>query len=424
MNEALGDLIALLTHPATLREVGSLIVAVGLAWLLGRWLRPGADGPVRLRTLRSVAFPLLGIVFVAIFRGIALVQGWKLHFAQSVIRLLWAMIGLRMVRFVLKRVFPNAHWVQTVARSAATLVWTLLALDLFGVLPQVIEWLNSFVIPMGKSSVTLWEILRGCTSVVGSLLIALWIGGVIEARVMSIEGMDSSVKVVLSRLAHAVLILMSVLIGAELVGLDITALSVFGGALGVGLGLGMQKIASSYVSGFIILLDRSIKIGNLIQVGAERGEVLNITTRYTVLRSLAGSHFIVPNDTLVGSTVQNDSFVTPNTRVSVSVQVAYGSDIEAVLPMLEEIGAKQERVLDEPRPTAYLVSFDDSGITLELGVWIADPGNGTLGLRSDMNREILRRFRAAGVEIPFPQREIRVLNPPAASAQAPAQPAG
>jgi len=409
MTEVFADLISLLRHPATLQELAALFVAVGLAWLIGRFARPPEGRKVRLRGLRTLAFPVLGILFVAVIRFVALTQGWKLHFAQSVLRLLWAMIGLRMVRFVLQRAFPNARWVQTFARSAATIVWFLLAMDLFGVLPDVIEWLNSLVIPMGKSHITLWEILQGFASVAGSLLIALWLGSLIEARLLAVEGMDSSVQAVLSRLTHAVLILMAVLIGAEIVGLDITALSVFGGALGVGLGLGMQKIASSYVSGFIILLDRSIKIGNLIQVGNDRGEVLNITTRYTVLRSLAGTHYIVPNDTLVGSTVQNDSFVTPNTRVAVQVQVAYGTDVEAVLPLLTEIGQMPERVLKEPAPASFLVSFDDSGITLELGVWIADPANGTLGLRSDLNREILKRFRAGGIEIPFPQREIRLL---------------
>lgn len=410
MIDVLVDLLALLKHPVTLQELSALFVALGLAWLIGRFVRPPEGAKVRLRSLRSVAFPVLGILFVGAIRFVALTQGWKLYFAQTVVRLLWAMIGLRMVRYVLQRVFPNARWVQTFARSAASIVWFLLALDLFGVLPELIEWLNSLVIPMGKSHITLLEILQGFASVAASLLVALWLGSLIESRLRAVEGMDSSVQVVLSRLAHAILILMAVLIGAQIVGLDITALSVFGGAMGVGLGLGMQKIASSYVSGFIILLDRSIKIGNLIQVGNERGEVLNITTRYTVLRSLAGTHYIVPNDTLVGSTVQNDSFVTPNTRVAVKVQVAYGTDVEVVLPMLVEIGLMPERVLREPVPAAHLLSFDDSGMTLELGVWIADPSNGTQGLRSDLNREILKRFRLAGIEIPFPQREIRFLN--------------
>ncbi|MEN3109956.1 mechanosensitive ion channel family protein [Uliginosibacterium paludis] len=405
----LDDVIALLSHPATLREMGTLFVLLGSAWLIAGWLKPKPGVITKLRGLRSVAFPILGILSVGAFQIYAVNTHWRLHFAPTIVSLLWAMIGLRIVRFVLQRAFPRAHWVQTFGRAAATVVWTLLALDLFNVLPEIIDWLNGFVIPMGKNHITLWEIMQGFGSVAGSLLVALWLGGLIESRLLAMKGVDSSVQVVLSRVAQAVLILMAVLIGAELVGLDLTALSVFGGALGVGLGLGMQKIASSYVSGFIILLDRSIKIGNLIQVGNDRGEVLNITTRYTVLRSLAGAHFIVPNDTLVGSTVQNDSFVTPNTRVAVQVQVAYGTDVEAVLPMLQEIGALPERVLKDPAPMAYLVSFDDSGMTLELGVWIADPGNGTMGLKSDLNRAILKRFREAAVEIPFPQREIRLL---------------
>lgn len=417
MDGALFDLLAVLSSPTTMREVWTLAVLLGVAWLIARRLRPHVGQPMVRRTLSSLAFPIAGIMLIGPLSFVAHREGWRLHFAHSVMLLLWAMIAIRMVLYALQHAFPHATWIRGFGRTVAAIVWLALALDLIGVLADLLDWLDSFRLPLGKTSISLLEIMQGFASVAGSLLVALWLAGMIEARLMQARELDSSVRVVLSRIVHAVLILAAVLIGAEMVGLDITALSVFGGALGVGLGLGMQKIASSYVSGFIILLDRSIKIGNLIQVGSERGEVLNITTRYTVLRSLSGAHFIVPNDTLVGSTVQNDSFVSPNTRVAVQVQVGYGTDVEAVLPMIEDIGRQQDRVLADPAPTGYLVSFDDSGMTLELGVWIADPGNGTLGLRSSLNREILRRFRAAGIEIPFPQREVRMIGlPPAGSA--------
>jgi len=166
---------------------------------------------------------------------------------------------------------------------------------------------------------------------------------------------------------------------------------------------------ANYVSGFIILLDRSIRIGDLISVGADRGQVQQITTRYTVLRSPSGVQSIVPNETLVSSVVQNEGLSDREVRVAISVQVGYADDVERALVILEECARAHERVLSEPVPRAFLHSFGDSGINLELGVWITDPENGTLAIRSAVQLEILRRFRAEGIEIPFPQREIRIL---------------
>jgi small-conductance mechanosensitive channel len=197
----------------------------------------------------------------------------------------------------------------------------------------------------------------------------------------------------------------AVLLGMSWVGLDITTLSVFGGALGVGLGLGMQKIASNYVSGFIILLDRSIRIGNLIQVGSEqRGEVMQITTRYTVLRALTGSFFIVPNELLVSSVVHNETFELPRMRIGIVMPVAYGQNTERALQILEEVAKEEQRVLAEPAPRAFLAEFADSGIKLELGVWIGDPLKGTLEVRSNIQRAALARFLAEGIDMPQPQK--------------------
>ncbi|MCX7179585.1 MAG: mechanosensitive ion channel, partial [Proteobacteria bacterium] len=192
--------------------------------------------------------------------------------------------------------------------------------------------------------------------------------------------------------------------------IDLTTLSVFGGALGVGIGFGLQKIASSYVSGFIILLDRSIRIGNFISVGTERGQVTQITTRYTVLKGLTGIEAIVPNEILVNSVVLNESYTDPHVRIALPVQIGYGSDIERAMCILLEALSDQVRVLRDPAPRALVVAFADSGINLELGFWIADPQLGTLELRSDIYLAIWHGFQRAGIQIPYPQREIRVID--------------
>jgi small-conductance mechanosensitive channel len=241
------------------------------------------------------------------------------------------------------------------------------------------------------------------------LLIALWLSGLVDAKLVKAESMDGNLRAVFSRLSKAMLILLAVMIGLPLVGIDLTTLSVFGGALGVGLGFGLQKIASNYVSGFIILLDRSIRLGNVIAVAGERGQVTRITTRYTVLKKSTGVEAIVPNEVLVGSVVLNESYTDQRVRFHLQVQVSYACDVEQAMRLMEDAASAQPRVLKTPQPKAGIVEFADNGIALELGFWIMDPEEGTSPLRSDINLAVWKAFRDAGIEIPYPQRDIRVI---------------
>ena len=214
----------------------------------------------------------------------------------------------------------------------------------------------------------------------------------------------------LVRLAKALLLTVALLTSLTLIGIDVTALSVFSGALAVGLGFGLQKIASNYVSGFIILLDRSIRLGNLVSIDATTtGTVTQISTRYTVLNTLGGTDVIIPNEYLVNNIVRNQSFVDSRVRATVAVQVAYDTDLEKVMPLMVEAAKKQARVLADPAPVALLTEFADSGINLELGFWVCDPEAGLGLLRSDISLAIWRAFCEHKVEIPFPQREVRII---------------
>jgi small-conductance mechanosensitive channel len=201
-----------------------------------------------------------------------------------------------------------------------------------------------------------------------------------------------------------------VLIALEQVGFDLTLLAAFGGALGLGIGLGLQKLASNYIAGFAVLLDRSIRIGDLITVDGRTGVVSKATSRYVVVRSGDGVEAIVPNDILVTTTVLNHSYTSDEVRINVQVQVSYDSDVEKALQLLTEIALREPRVLraDHP-PQSFLVNFADSGITLELGVWINNPHVGQLTLKSSLNRAIWKAFAANGIQIPFPQRDVRII---------------
>ena len=395
-----------------------LAVCLFIAWLITRQVkavlrrRRAADPTVavdaREEGLRRVIFPLTALVLVVLAR--AVLANWHhINLLKLAVPLLLAMAVIRLTVHALKRSFPQAGWLASFERAFAFGAWGVVALHLSGVLPTVIDGLEQVAFSIGKAKVNLWMLLQGALTVFVTVLVALWVAGVIESRLMRTEGLDGNLKLVFTRLSRGLLVVLAVAIGLPLVGIDLTALSVFGGALGVGLGFGMQKIAANYVSGFILLLDRSIRMGNLISVGNERGIVSQITTRYTVLKGMTGIESIVPNETLVGSIVQNETFTDPKVRVSVPIQVSYATDLEKAMAIMVEAAQAQPRVMSDPAPGAFLEAFADSGINLQLGFWIRDPAEGTLGIRSAINMQIWRRFKEEGIEIPFPQREIRML---------------
>ncbi|MEW6514079.1 MAG: mechanosensitive ion channel domain-containing protein [Pseudomonadota bacterium] len=407
-----------LQQPDVLWQVGVLLVCFLLAWTFDRWLvQRFAQGEpeesrARLfgqRGLKRIGLPLVMLVLVLAARPL-LAQWHHVNLLKLAIPLLSSLVLIRAVMFVLRQSFhSSAPWLASFERSFALIAWSVVALHILGLLPDVIAAMEEVSFTLGKEQLNLWLVLQGAGAVLATLLVALWLGGLLEARLMGAQGIDGNLRIVFSRLLRALLILVAVLIGLPLVGIDLTTLSVFGGALGVGLGFGLQKIAANYVSGFIILLDRSIRIGNLIDVTGVRGVVTRITTRYTLLRGLTGVEMIVPNELLVSSVIANETFTDPKVRIGTQVQVAYGCDIERAMAILVEAASAQERVLADPPPKAFLMAFADSGINLELGFWIADPEEGSLQIRSDIHLDVWRKFKEEGIEIPFPQREVRLL---------------
>lgn len=405
-------------QPAIFWQVGVLAVCLFIAWLITRQVKevlrrrraadPRLATDAREEGLRRVVFPLTALVLVVLAR--AVLANWHhINLLKLAVPLLLAMAVIRLTVHALKRSFPRAGWLASFERAFAFGAWGVVALHLSGVLPTVIDGMEQVAFSIGKAKVNLWMLLQGALTVFVTVLVALWVAGVIESRLMRTEGLDGNLKLVFTRLSRGLLVVLAVAIGLPLVGIDLTALSVFGGALGVGLGFGMQKIAANYVSGFILLLDRSIRMGNLISVGNERGIVSQITTRYTVLKGMTGIESIVPNETLVGSIVQSETFTDPKVRVAVPIQVSYATDLEKAMAIMIEAAQAQPRVMHDPAPGAFLEAFADSGINLQLGFWIRDPAEGTLGIRSAINMQIWRRFKEEGIEIPFPQREVRVL---------------
>jgi small-conductance mechanosensitive channel len=430
MNE--GDYLSLfhklwgdLQTTAVVWQLVALMACLGVAYLASQQVRrraetivsSGSAGALRFGKagISRVAFPLSALLLVFVARSL-LKPFLPINLLNIAVPLLLSLAAVRMVVYVLRRAFSEKGWLKSSEKWVAAIVWTVLALYLTGLSGPLVAALEAVQFKLGKTSLDLWMVLHGAFMVVVTILLALWVAGLIEARLAE-TAIDSSLRAVLVRLSKALATLIAVLLSLSMVGIDVTALSVFGGALGVGLGLGLQKIASNYVSGFIILLDRSIRIGNLIALDASTsGVVTKITTRYTVVKMPTGVEVIVPNEHLVASVVHNQSYTDTRVRLACQITVAYATDLERFFEGLTGLAKVHPRVLAEPAPAALLLNFGDNGIDVELGFWIDDPAEGTRNVRSDLNLSILKYCRDQAIEIPYPQREVRWLNPPAAVA--------
>ncbi len=224
-----------------------------------------------------------------------------------------------------------------------------------------------------------------------------------------------STRVVIVKFVNTCALLVAIMVALPMAGIDITALSVFSGALGVGLGFGLQKVASSYVSGFIVLLERSLRIGDLITVENRRGVVQAIESRYTVIKGGDGTETIIPNETLITKEVIHHTYTDPKVATTLTVTVAHETDVDRACALLAEIGKRNPRVIADPAPLARVVALPDLGVNLELIVWIGDPEMGEADLRSELFKDILRTFKTQGIEIPYPRREIHLFATPETS---------
>jgi small-conductance mechanosensitive channel len=410
-------------QPVMLWQVGLLLGTLALAWVLARLLRRTLNLRRQTRyehlrfgaeSLDRAMFPLIGAALVWVAETIAnpFMHTGLLDLAQVPL----AGIGLIYILFFFaRRVFGRSGethtWLFLVEKLVSLVVWVGMVLTVLGIQDDVIAWMGSLHFRVANAHMTLLSLSTGLIWVCVTMMVAMWLGSTFEERLMRAKTLDANLKVAVARVGRALLILAAVLVSLSLVGIDITVLGVFGGALGVGLGFGLQKIASNYVSGFIILIDRSLRIGDTINVSGLQGMVTQIRTRYTVVRGLDGIETLIPNEKLITDVVQNQSSFLTRGYAKAAVQVAYSTNVERAMELLSEAARGVPRVLADPAPTPYLAGFGADGINLELGFWIEDAATGTAGVRSAVNRNIWRLFSEHGVTIPFAQREVRIVGP-------------
>lgn len=398
---------------------GSLLLAWSVNGILRAYvMRRAPEGwKVGIGGINRVLFPLTSLV--SVYLAHAILSNWHdASLLKLAMTLLLAMAMIRLVVYALRYIFSPSGWVRTMENAIASIVWLVLTFHLVGLLPDILRALDSIKFGVGKSQLSLLVLMQALLIILVTLFVALWLSRLVENRLMGTQQLNMNLRVVLSKVVRIFFALIAILMALSAVGLDITLLSVFGGALGVGLGFGLQKIASNYASFFILLLDDSIHIGDIITVDTHYGIVSELRSRYMVLRKLDNTEVIIPNETLVSNVMINHSMTDRKVRTQLSLQVSYQTDLELAMRLMLEAAATQERVLRDPAPNALLRAFGESGIDLMMNVWISDPENGTASLQSEIYLDIWRAFKKHNVSIPYPQREIRVLNsePPAPGA--------
>ena len=409
----LNELVVGLSSPGAVAELAILAGCLAVAWIVVRLLR-GRARPVASVWFGSNIFD--GLLFPLL--ALALAYGARVVLAATVkpavfkvaIPILLSLVVIRLSVRVLTRTFPGVRWVRTVERSISWLAWIAVILWVTGVSPMILEAMEEVRWDVGVTHITLRNVLEGAITAGVVLVLVLWISSVIERKLLSSgSGHDLSLRKIAANIIRVVLMFVGLIVALSAVGIDLTALSVLGGAIGVGLGFGLQKIAANYISGFVILAERSLRIGDMVKVDTFEGRITDIRTRYTVIRALNGREAIVPNETLITTRVENASLADPRLLVSTAVQVAYGTDVRALQPKLVAAIAAVARVIADPAPSVQLGAFSADGMDLAINFWIRDPENGQGNVKSDVNLAVLDLLNRDGIQIPFPQRVVHAV---------------
>lgn len=356
------------------------------------------------RVIDGALFPLLALALAFGSRRLLPLWGLAPALFKLALPVLVSLAVIRVIARVLRAAWPGSAPIRLVERIGSWLMWLGAVLWITGLLPVILDELDDIGWKFGSVKLTLRNMIEGGLTAALVLVAALWISAAIESRLLQRESMDLSMRKIAANTIRALLLFVGLLFALSAAGIDLTALGVLGGALGVGIGFGLQKLAANYVSGFVILAERSLRIGDMVKVDGFEGRVTDIKTRYTVIRSLGGKEAIVPNEMLITQRVENSSLADPRVLLSTTVQVDYDCDVDDVMRTLAAAITEVPRVLSDPGPSVQLSRFADSGLELSVFFWIMDPENGSGGVRSEVNLAIWRTLKQLGVDIPYPQQ--------------------
>ncbi|MGP9800384.1 mechanosensitive ion channel family protein [Rheinheimera sp. NSM] len=390
---------------------GCIVLAASINRLLRhRLLDSGGEGlrHVALRSSHRILLPFSLAALLAICNALFSLYQLSHNLLQLLIPVALALGMIRLLLYGLRKAFSDGPLMKSVEPAVAVMLWLLVVLHLAGWLMPLLDLMDSQAFTLGESRVSLLSVVKLTLVIILAFTLALWLAELLNQQMKKTKHISPSMQVGFSKFSKFLFITIAFLIALNAVGINLSSLAVFGGALGVGLGFGLQRIASNFISGFILVLDRSVKPGDVISVGENFGWVHELKARYVVVRNREGVDTLIPNENLITSEVINWSYEDRNVRVKILVQVSYEDDPEQAMALMLQSANKSKRVLASPEPTVMLKNFADNGIELELRVWIADPEYGADTVKSDINVAIWRAFKQAGITIPYPQRDLHI----------------
>ena len=414
--EDFSQFVRTLATTDVLVQAGVVGACVALAWFITRsFFSRDPEAPRRMwssqKPLNSLMFPVLALVFVLLARWL-LREVMPLPLMRLAIPILASLVVVRLVARGLRAAFPDSALIRSIERSFSWMVWGAMVLWVTGLLPLLLREADEIKWTLGGAQVSLRSLVEAALSAGAVMVAALWVSSLIEARLLAnVVGNNLSLRKIAANGTRALLLVVGTLLALTAAGIPLGALGVLGGAIGVGIGFGLQKLAANYVSGFVILAERSLRIGDMVKVDGFEGQVTDIATRYTVVRALNGRESLVPNEMLITQRVENYSLASQSVALHTHVQVAYGTDLQALIPVLEGVVAGTARVVTDPAPAVQLSEFAADGLQLKISFWVKDPEQGDGNVRSDVNLRILSKLNELKIEIPYPQRVIAVRRP-------------
>lgn len=406
---------ALVLTPSVLIQLAAILLALLISRFLDRPLQrmmkrilanPRIQGSLRqiAQVLTTRLWLFVWILLLVLERELTEETLVGSHLISAAISLVTAWLIIRLAFKLIK----DPLW----ARTVSVVVWTLAALSILGLIDSVRSGFHQIGFQLGESRFSLLTVVEGILALVAFLWLASMIGQFLERRISATNTMTPSLQVLMSKVVRAGLVVIAIVVALNVAGVDLTAFAIFTGALGVGLGFGLQKVVSNLISGIILLLDNSIKPGDVIALDETYGTINALHARYASVITRDGTEYLIPNEDLITQRVENWTHSSTDVRLKLPIGISYTSDVRRAMELCLEAADVVERVSKHPTPRCLLIAFGDSSVNLELRIWIADPSNGVRNVRSEVLLEVWDRFHEHGIEFPFPQHDIHVKSMP------------
>jgi len=410
--QSIEHVLALLRDPAFWPQFLTILVVFVIArWLIAppvnRLLDYLAQKTLRVQSFSrlwsalkenniAIAWLVLQWIAIEVTAALGLYHGAL----TTVASLLSAWILIRLASLLVKN--------ESFARAIAVFAWTVAALNIFGLLDASMAMLDSWSVNVGQVRLSPLTVLKVAISLWFALWLATALSALLERRLERSKSTNASTRVLISKLTRISLVMLAILVALSSVGIDLTALAIFSGALGVGLGFGLQKIFSNLVSGVILLMDKSIKPGDVISLGATFGWINHLGLRYASVITRDGIEHLIPNEELIIQRVENWSYSNKLVRLRAPIGISYDSDVRLAMQLILDSALMVPRVKRDPEPKVQLAGFGDSSVNLELRIWVDDPELGRANILSEILLNIWDKFHQHGITIPFPQRDLHL----------------